>query len=242
MERGKEIAAHGAICGRTKRSKEDPSPCRKTAGWGTAHPGVGPCKLHGGNNPIKHGRYSTIKRESLREAIAEFAADPDPLDILPELAVARALMRDFIERYDEWRDALLAWHETYRETGRPIPGYMYGALQRCLEEYEILLNEQVEVTDGQEKDMADARKFLELLSDPTDGGKPREILDLSDAVRHADTISKMWKRVQDVRSQDAISRKDLMRIITEMGRSVDLRVSDPGERERIRNDWVGIRL
>jgi len=35
-------------CGARTRSGE---PCRQAAGWGTDHPGVGRCKLHGGATP-----------------------------------------------------------------------------------------------------------------------------------------------------------------------------------------------
>ena len=36
--------------------------------------------------------------------------DPAPLDVLPELAAARALLADYVNRYDEQRAALLSWH------------------------------------------------------------------------------------------------------------------------------------
>lgn len=41
-------AAGGAICGATKRGG---GKCHHAAGWGTAHPGTGPCRLHLGNTP-----------------------------------------------------------------------------------------------------------------------------------------------------------------------------------------------
>lgn len=37
-----------ATCGAAKRSG---GTCTQTAGWGTPHPGVGACKLHGGSTP-----------------------------------------------------------------------------------------------------------------------------------------------------------------------------------------------
>lgn len=107
------------ICGGKKRQSD--GVCTRPAGWGTDHAGLGRCKLHGGAKPIKTGRYSTIKREQLRNLIEQHEADPDPLNILPELAVTRALFQDFIERYDKWRDALLAWHESFgREGEKPM--------------------------------------------------------------------------------------------------------------------------
>ena len=101
------------VCGAKKRKG---GICGRPAGWGTDHPGEGKCKLHGGATPIKHGRYSTIARESLRDRIAEFEADPDPLNLLPEVAMLRAVLADLCERWDEIYGpdgALLAWHESF---------------------------------------------------------------------------------------------------------------------------------
>jgi hypothetical protein len=50
-------------------------------------------------------------------------SDPDPLNLLPELAAARALFEDFLSRYTAIRDALLAWHadRIAGKTDRPRP-------------------------------------------------------------------------------------------------------------------------
>lgn len=59
---------HGSPrCGARTRSG---SPCRNVAGKGTNHLGIGRCKFHGGATPIRHGRYSTVVRESVGELIA----------------------------------------------------------------------------------------------------------------------------------------------------------------------------
>lgn len=109
-------------CGGTsKRTKE---PCQKPAGWRTDHPGAGNCHFHGGSTPIKSGRYSGIKRATLKEKIERFAADPDPLDLAPEVALLRAFVEDLIERWDEIYGAdgaLLAWHNSYLTGENPSP-------------------------------------------------------------------------------------------------------------------------
>lgn len=118
--------SHKPKCGGHKRG-EGGGFCTQPAGWGTDHPGQGKCKLHGGASPIKTGRYSSIKRDSLRERLDEFAADPDPLNLEPEVALLRAFTTDLIERWDEIYGpdgALLAWHESFREasqTAAPKP-------------------------------------------------------------------------------------------------------------------------
>ena len=83
------------FCGATTRAG---TPCRRPAGWGTDHPGEGRCKLHGGSNPIKHGRYSRIKRARIRELIDQYRNDPQPLDLLEEVLILRALLTDYVER------------------------------------------------------------------------------------------------------------------------------------------------
>lgn len=91
------------------KAKGTGEPCRRPAGWGTPH-AVGRCKLHGGLSPIKHGRYSKIRRGEISKLIEQHEADPDPLNFLPELAALRALLEDYLERYDEYREAIIHWH------------------------------------------------------------------------------------------------------------------------------------
>jgi hypothetical protein len=98
-------------CGATTRAG---NACKKQAGWGTDHIGEGKCRLHGGATPIRHGRYSKITRPRLRELLDQYENDPAPLDLLPEVQLLRALLTDWVERYDEFTDALLAWHDSWR--------------------------------------------------------------------------------------------------------------------------------
>jgi hypothetical protein len=155
---------------------------------------VGPCYYHGGATPVKHGRYSKIHREELRALIEHHEADPDPLNILPELAAMRALFQDYIDRYDKNRDALLAWYETStRGSGEPTE-------------------------------------------------RPRQILDIADAPRILAEVTKIAKRVEDIRAANAVSRPDLLRILSEMANVVALHVPDQAVRERIKDGWSSIRL
>lgn len=75
----------------------------------------GRCRMHGGKagRPITHGRYSKISRPRIAELLAEQEQDPDPLNILPEIRLLRALIQDYIERYDKMTSALLAWHASF---------------------------------------------------------------------------------------------------------------------------------
>lgn len=78
-------------CGSALRNKPGRF-CGQWAGARTDHPGVGRCWLHGGASPIKHGRYSSIPRERLREKLEQLANDPNPLDLVPDLQLLRAVL------------------------------------------------------------------------------------------------------------------------------------------------------
>jgi hypothetical protein len=180
-------------CGaKTKSGK----PCRHPAGFRTDHVGEGRCYLHGGRTPIKSGRYSKVNRERLGGLIAEYEADPDPLNVLPELGAARALFVDFIERYDEWREALLLWHASFNtdEDGNPLPA------------------------------------------------KPRKVLDVADAYRLLSTVAKIAQAEKRLQLDGAVSRKDLLRILTEVRRVVEAELDDTDTLNRILDGWNGIQL
>ena len=72
--------------------------------------------------------------------------------------------------------------------------------------------------------------------------KPRQILDIADAHRLLAEITRMVKRIEDVKAGSAISLADFYRVMTEMGRVVDLAVEDDVLREKIHDGWMEIRL
>lgn len=85
-------------CGRPTRNEQAKSAyCSLGAGWGTDHVGSGACRKHGGNNPIKHGRYSDIAREKLGERHDRWRSDPELATIDGEVAILRGLMERQIE-------------------------------------------------------------------------------------------------------------------------------------------------
>lgn len=65
------------------------------------------CRFHGGATPrgeasphYKHGRYSRYLNQSLQDKLAA-VDDENPLDLLPELQVQRALLADYLNRFSE---------------------------------------------------------------------------------------------------------------------------------------------
>ncbi len=61
----------------------------------------GRCRMHGGTNPgrpIITGRYSVKHRQELQDKMQEFLEDPNPGNLMSELALQRAMLQDFVER------------------------------------------------------------------------------------------------------------------------------------------------
>lgn len=170
-------------CGAKNRAG---GPCGRPAGWGTDHGGRGRCRSHGGKSgTLKHGRYSRLADRSVGDLVAQMEADPEPLDCLAELAMARALLKAWLERYAELRELLFAWAED--PAGRPRP--------------------------------ARAPEILEV-------------------VPLLEGVSKAVARIQRAQADGAISRPDFFRMMTEMGRTVDLCVDDPDVRQLIHDGWL----
>lgn len=231
------------LCGADTKQAEAKYPsCHRPSGWGTDHAGVGKCKLHGGSSLVYSGRFSTIKDVTLRELIAKHEQDPDPLNILPELAAARALFVDFINRYSVVTAALLAWHESYTATYLPLSEEREMAFEAVLDEWEIALRDAQEPTERQLANLQDARGFLRQLrvNRVIADGKPRQILDISDAYRIVSEITKIVERIEKIRAANAISRSEMTRLIDQMGKVVMMHVDDPAKLKSIRQGWLSL--
>jgi hypothetical protein len=113
------------ICGgKTRNAATKNEHCNLAAGYGTDHLGEGRCKFHGGATPRNSGRYSRLKgkQESLHSLIEEHEMDPKPIDLKPDLAMARAVLEDFVSQYEEIKQALLMWNAQGADMGaRPQP-------------------------------------------------------------------------------------------------------------------------
>lgn len=213
--------------------------CRHAAGFRTDHPGQGRCYLHGGRNPTKHGRYSQLKHPTIRELIDKHSADPDPLNILPELAALRALFENYIDRYELTTNALLAWHASFGLTQRPLPEPLVMAFANIVDDMEESYRAGgPEMTDRQVSDLASARKFLAMLRGAgSNEERPRMVLDIADAHRILAEIGKMVERIEKIRSVQSISRTVLEAIMQAMWRSVDARITDEDVKRQIAADW-----
>lgn len=61
------------------------------------------CRMHGGKGgrPIIHGRYSLTHRQALADKMQAFLEDDRPGDLTDELALTRALLQDYLERFPD---------------------------------------------------------------------------------------------------------------------------------------------
>ena len=173
-------------CGAKNRSG---GTCQLSAGWGTDHNGVGRCKFHGGKSLVKHGRRSTVLSTRVQEAIEEAKANPDPWNVLPELAKARGILNVWLEDFGKL-DAM------------------------------------------RDQEDADPDELAKLVA----GVHPDRLL-------HAlDLISKITHRVNQQQNANHISRTNFNRVLTELGRIVAEHVRDEEILQRIRKDWLQVRL
>src|SRR5690606_24820695 len=77
--------------------------CFNEAGLKTDHEGSGRCAFNGGaggRNPT-HGRYADGAKSKLAEHYQEYLNDPDLLNLTPELALQRTLLKNIWEKFNE---------------------------------------------------------------------------------------------------------------------------------------------
>lgn len=108
----RHLTGWGEACGAPTRNNHDNNNgvCQLPAGMGTAHSGSGRCKYHGGIAPAISGRYARIRKKELKTLIEEHELDPQPLNLLPDLAAGRAIFEAFIDMHETRWEALTAWH------------------------------------------------------------------------------------------------------------------------------------
>ena len=99
-----------------------PGYCSNRAGQWTTHDGAGRCVKHDMSRAhLANTRYTALQETTIGILADEIAAyDDDPTNITDELTLARALFVDWIQRYQEFSEALLAWHASFA-TGRAAP-------------------------------------------------------------------------------------------------------------------------
>lgn len=186
--------------------------------------------------PVKHGRYSSIERTRIKDLIEMHLNDPDPLDTFPELASARALFQDFIERYELNSAALIAWHHS-----RSVNPQDQEALFAVVNEIEELKRGRGEdFSDQQTELFSAARRAIQQLN--PDHPRPTFILDIADAVRHLNTITQIVDRIEKARAANAISYEQLKRFLFGISRVIETRVTDPELLAQLQSDILAVNV
>lgn len=175
--------------------------CYARAGAGTNHVGHGRCRHHGGSNPNVENRYSELLNDSIGEKLAKFLMDPNPLDLRAELAAARALFEDFVERHESVTAALLAWHASFDPRRRGLhdaPLYHFEAIRYA---FEGLVQQGITSPSASELQAALEAGVELARHDFLEGGggrvadlkveKPVKVTDITNAVTVLKTISSL---------------------------------------------------
>ncbi len=220
--------------------------CDHPAGFGTDHLGTGRCKYHGGATPCKTGARSKVhsRRPRILELAAEFEKLEDPFNILPELAMVRAMARDWIEHFEEYRDALLAWYASWQAAGSDN-GPVWRTLRNTMAAFTAALGPGD--TGAMREHLAKLQATIDRGPFPDGPARPREVPDIADGHRILVEVTKIVDRHQRLAADTAVSRADLVRIMSEMGNAVALYVTaidlTPEERlQRIRDAWANVHL
>lgn len=198
--RGPYAPASTPVCG-AKRNKTDAT-CARPAGWGTDHPGTGRCKLHGGLSPAPTGRYSTVNRARVQELLHQFMADPDPLNLLPEAALLRALLTEFIERFDDQDRQLTRWNLSFEKSFQSDWANWWRDLR----------------ADAIEREDDLSSELLEQMPDPMSylPSKPLRMADITEVGSLIDKVGVMIERVRKARSTDTFSMQTVDNLWTAM--------------------------
>lgn len=127
------------LCGGVLRGKDDDGnrrigTCRRPAGWGTGHLGIGRCKLHFGNTNESNNKAVEVKFErAVKAAIGKLEVVPveDPLTEIAKLAGEVVAWKDAIAQHVSFLEDIRYDGE---KTGEQVRGEVIvfeRALDRC---------------------------------------------------------------------------------------------------------------
>lgn len=188
--------------------------CKRPAGWGTDHPGEGRCKLHGGVGQKPSTRYQlTNASPTLRDAIQQQQADPDPLNLLPDLLLARSILHEAIERHSATNAALLAWHASYTSG--------YQEAESIWREQLALYLEAVHQGHSEPAMGPPAPPIPEAFEN-----KPRQLPDLAQFITLIDRVTGIVERIQKRESEQKMSLTDFNRVLEQLGVEVVMAVKE----------------
>lgn len=133
------------VCGARTR---DGDPCKNVPVHGAQR-----CRMHGGaspGRPVIHGRYSLAHRAALADKMRAFLEDPRPGDLSHELALMRALLADFLDRFP---------------TGQPLPAKEIERIMAMIAEVSRLVERISRIQNATALTAAEVRLLEAVLAD-----------------------------------------------------------------------------
>lgn len=207
------------ICG--AEGKRGAGPCRHPAGFRTDHKGSGRCYLHGGLTPAPTGRYSSIERPRVRELLERFESDPDPLNLLAEVQLLRALLLDFINRFDEQDRMLTRWNMSFEKSFQSDWADWWRTMR----------------ADALEREDDLSVDLVERMPDPMNylPSKPLRMADITDVSRLIKEVGAMVDRIRKGQQESTFSMDVINRLWVLMGGHVTDAAMEVIENDDIRS-------
>lgn len=202
----------------TKRRKY----CRARAGAGTDHPGLGRCRVHGGNSSRKHGLRSRYKLQipHLQDRLAKHLAAENPHEIAGEIALLRALTETWLNEKGELLEQLSAWHAQRR-----LNPEQQNAMYQLIDDYEELTKSGAhEITTRQVELPRLARAAVKHLGD--DIPRPNQVPELTDVVKLIGETTRSVERVFTMQAKQAITWEQLKRFLFAIDRILESLITD----------------
>jgi hypothetical protein len=114
-------------------------------------------------------------------------------------------------------------------------------LVATLDEYENLLAEEAGDREAADQNLDLARAAVTFLSMPQ-RAEAAAVLDISDAMSHVETISKVIYRAEQIRQHGSISIERVRLFLLAIDRVLEIEVRDVEHRQRIRKGISAIRV
>lgn len=129
------------LCGGLKRQPEyEGEMCKRPAGWGTTHPGVGRCKLHGGSTR-NHAKFAEVETGRRQVELWGGRRDVHPAQALLELVQWKASEVAYWRfRVAEIAEEDLTWGTSKIKTG----GEDYGTTEEAKPHIALVMLRQAE--------------------------------------------------------------------------------------------------
>ena len=212
-----EVCCGSKLAGRSRT-------CRNPKGRRTDHPGEGRCWLHQGRPPV-HGLYSKayIEAPRVKDLIEAVEKSGQEMDLMGPLRLLHALTLDFVNRFEEMSDAILAWHSDLRD----VDSWAESASVR-------------QATSPEAFDFA-MEKFNERWA-VASNAKPRRVMDITNVATLIEKIGKLVQIIEKQRDSGVITLATYTSIMERMALAVVKHVHDRKVLVAINKAWLEIKV